>query len=324
MKKLFCLSLSFLTLLGMCGCGTTNAPQVASTDPTNASDTPSTGEVSTPPDRDPAVSQYANTKWDGKTLKVLCVGNSFARNATKVLYQIAEAHGVDKIVLGVLFIGGCSVQRHWSNAQSGDYAYTYYKNTTGTWDKMESVSMIYGLQDEQWDVITITQGQGQYGIPSSYDGCLEELVGYLAENKTNPDAQIAFHMTWAFPSDSTNGRFNYYANNQQVMFQCLVDTAQDRILPVEGIDFLLPSGSAIQNARSVTGEIFFAEDKFHLGAAGEYIAGYTWFAYLTGQPIDELKYIDPSVASLHSTHEAILKAVNAALADPFTVTDISK
>lgn len=307
MKKITSLLLVFVLLLSLCACGGESAPPA--TEPTTE---PVPANI------------YYNTKWDGKSLKVLCIGNSFARNATKVLYQIAQAHGVEEIVLGILYIGGCSVETHWGHAQSGAPAYNYYKNTIGIWEMTESTDFLYGLQDEDWDVITITQGQGLYGVPTSYDGCLEELIGYVNANKTNPDAQLAFHMTWAFPEDSTIERFQYYANDQKVMFKCIVDTARNRILPTEGIDFLLPSGSAIQNARTVMGDVFSSSDRFHLGALGEYVAGYTWFVYLTGQPIDELKYIDNSVGSSEETHRVILEAVNAALYDPFTVTDVSK
>ena len=307
MKKITSLLLVFVLLLSLCACGgETAAP---ATEPTTE---PVPANI------------YYNTKWDGRSLKVLCVGNSFARNATKVLYQIAQAHGVEEIVLGILYIGGCSVETHWKNAQSGAPTYNYYKNTMGLWDMTTNITMCEGLQDENWDVITITQGQGLYGVPKSYDGCLEELIGYINTNKTNPDAQLAFHMTWAFPKDSTIERFQYYANDQKVMFKCIADTARDWILPTEGIDFLLPSGSAIQNARTVMGDVFSSGDRFHLGALGEYVSGYVWFSYLTGQPIDELKYIDNSVGSSEETLRVILEAVNAAFRDPFTVTDVSK
>jgi hypothetical protein len=89
-------------------------------------------------------------------------------------------------------------------------------------------------------------------------------------------------------------------------------------------DFLLPSGSAIQNARTVMGDVFSASDRFHLGALGEYVAGYAWFTYLTGQPIDELKYIDNSIGHSELYRQTILDAVNAAFRDPYTVTDLAK
>lgn len=318
MKKTVTSLLALTMLLSFAACGadntaasTTAAPSSAAAESTAATTEPAPTDI------------YYNTKWDGESLKVLCVGNSFARNGSKYLYEIATAHGVENVVVGVLYIGGCSVSKHWKNAQSNAAAYTYYKNDSGKWNKVENASLIYGLQDEDWDVITITQGQGNYGIPSSYDGCLEELVGHLLENKTNPDAQIAFHMTWAFPKNSTVKRFSLYANNQEVMFQAITQTARDRILPVEGIDLLLPDGTAIQNARTKLGEVFCDDDLFHLNSTGEFVASYTWFACLTGQPVEELKYLAP-VQATKSAHEPILKAVNAALQSPFTVTDISE
>ena len=96
MKRILSLLLSVLLLLSLCACGGESA--APATEPT---------QETTP------AQVYYNTKWDGKSLKVLCVGNSFARNATKVLYQIAQAHGVEEIVLGILYIGGCSVETHW-------------------------------------------------------------------------------------------------------------------------------------------------------------------------------------------------------------------
>ena len=127
------------------------------------------------------------------------MGNSFARNATKVLYQIAKAEGVEEVVLGNLHIGGCPISKHYALSQSGAAEYSYYKNTTGTWEKTENVNMLHGLLDEDWDYITITSTPGQEGNPKFYEGCLDGLIAFLRANKTNPDAPIGYHMTWAFP-----------------------------------------------------------------------------------------------------------------------------
>ena len=308
MRKALSLLLVLVFLLSLAACGAEEGTATQSTPPTTTAAPEFTPE-------------NCNTQWDGKTLRVLCIGNSFARNATKCLYDIAEAEGVEEIVLGVLHIGGCTVEKHWNNAQSGAASYTYYKNTTGTWESTEGVTLLEGLQDENWDVITITQGQGFYGIASSYDVCLEGLIAYAKENATNPDAQIAFHMTWAFPPDSTNERFDYYANNQEVMFQAITTTARDVILTTPGIDFLLPSGTAIQNVRGPIGEQFFKDDGYHLNAFGEYVAGYMWYASLTGQPLTELKY---KPAGYGSYADTIRDAVNAALDNTFEASDISK
>lgn len=306
MKKLICL-LSVALLLTACAETPTPSTTAAATATTSQS-------------QDESV--YYNRKWDGKSMKILCVGNSFARNATKYLYQIAAAEGVEEIIIGVLHIGGCTVERHYNNAQSGESAYTYYKNTTGQWESTESVSLEYGLQDEAWDVITITQGQGLYGIPSSYDVFLPGLIEYINEKKLNPEAQLAFHLIWAFPPDCPNDRFNLYAQNQEVMFESICSTAHQLLQNYPELHFLLPSGTAVQNARQALGEVFVKDDGFHLNSYGEYVAGYIWYASLTGNHITSLKYIPDGIGITRSAHEHIINAVNAALDQPLAVTPL--
>ena len=102
---------------------------------------------------------YHNTEWDGKTLKVLAIGNSFSVDSMTYLYDIAKAEGVEEIILGNLYIGGCSLQTHASNASSGSASYKYYKNTTGEWTETPSVSMWTALKDEEWVALV------RYGVP---------------------------------------------------------------------------------------------------------------------------------------------------------------
>lgn len=305
MKKIIAFTLVLACLLGFGGC----------------SQKPEEPAVNEP---EPLVLQNCNTKWDGKSLKLLCVGNSYAYNGVKVLHQIAKAHGVEEIVIGILYIGGCTVDTHWEKAQSGEAAYKYYKNTTGTWDTIPNYTMIQGIQDEDWDIVTITQGSGHYGLKDKFTK-LVNLVDYIKENLSNPEAQFAYHMSWAFHPDCELERFTYFANDQSVMYQSILDVTQNVVLPSGVIDFILPSGTAIQNARTALGNTFCLEDHYHLNSVGEYVAGYTWFASLTGQAIEELKYLEDSVIGpMKSTHKPILDAVNAAVSNPFQLTQISK
>ena len=50
-------------------------------------------------------------------IKILAIGNSFSQDATHYLQQIAAADTVDMKVVN-LYIGGCSLERHWNNIQS--------------------------------------------------------------------------------------------------------------------------------------------------------------------------------------------------------------
>ena len=162
MKKLLVV---FLSLLLLCGC--TPAAEPA----TPAEATPVTEEVIT---FDPLC--------DGKTLKVLAIGNSFSNNATEYLYEIAQAEGMTEIVIGRLYIGSCTLEKHADCATNNTPDYTYYKNTTGSWEKTEDATMLQGLQDEAWDIITLQQSSGKSGLEGSYDGYLETLIDYVNTN----------------------------------------------------------------------------------------------------------------------------------------------
>src|SRR5690606_13180788 len=138
-------------------------------------------------------------------LKVLAIGNSFSDDGMHYLYDIAADYGVDNIVLGNLYIGGAELSLHASNAESEAAAYTYRKNTSGSWQSTASKSILNGLLDEDWDIITIQQASGKSGRNEFYEPYLTELIEYINENKTNPDARIIWHMTWAYQSNSSHG-----------------------------------------------------------------------------------------------------------------------
>ena len=54
-----------------------------------------------------------------KELKVLAIGNSFSVDAVEQnLYELAKANG-DRIVIGNMHIGGCSLERHYLNLKIG-------------------------------------------------------------------------------------------------------------------------------------------------------------------------------------------------------------
>ena len=54
---------------------------------------------------------------DERVVKILSIGNSFSEDAVEQhLHEIAEAAGV-KVIIGNMYIGGCSLQKHLANAR---------------------------------------------------------------------------------------------------------------------------------------------------------------------------------------------------------------
>ena len=62
-----------------------------------------------------------------KAVKILAIGNSFSQDAVEqYLHELAEADGISTII-GNMYIGGCSLERHVKNARANDSAYYYRK-----------------------------------------------------------------------------------------------------------------------------------------------------------------------------------------------------
>jgi len=258
-----------------------------------------------------------------RSLKVLAIGNSFSVDSMQWIYPIAKDCGVEEIVLGNLYIGGCSLSMHWDNAVHDCAAYIYYKNTDGSWTEESDRTIQYGIKDEKWDIITLQQVSGLSGIESTYNSDLDHLIEYVHANKTNAEVKLAWHMTWAYQSDSDHPNFSNYNNNQSIMYHSICRAVQNKIVPNNEFFMVIPVGTAIQNVRtSIIGDTL-TRDGFHLSVnLGRYIAGMTWVCSLTGLSIDNVTYV-PSTEDIPEEYLPIIKnAVKAAVKKPFEVTVI--
>ena len=80
-----------------------------------------------------------------KELKILSIGNSFSVDTMRHIPDIALALGVEKICFGNLFIGGCSINRHYSNIQNNAAEYVYYKNMGDGWAWLHAGKIILSI-----------------------------------------------------------------------------------------------------------------------------------------------------------------------------------
>lgn len=257
-----------------------------------------------------------------KRLKVLAIGNSFSVDGMEYLYKIADSWGVEEIVLGNLYIGGASLATHVDCIENNKNSYVYYKNTDDQWTYHNTqATVLDGLADEDWDIISIQQVSHLSGVPSSYNDDLEYLINYINENKTNNRAKIVWHMTWAYQADSTHGGFINYNNDQMEMYQAITTTVQSEILTNDHIEFVIPSGTAIQNLRTSYIGDTLTRDGYHLSLdIGRYTAGLTWFKQITGLSLNFVVYYPETMTA--QAFDAAKAAVNNAVAHPYIIIDI--
>lgn len=253
------------------------------------------------------------------TLRILALGNSFSEDAIENnLYDIARLDGRCAII-GNMFIGGCSLERHNKNLNSDEKVYRYCKiEHDGTRSRVDKYSLSEAFADERWDVVSLQQASPLSGIYESYEPYLANLIS--AVRARLPKARIVFHQTWAYAKDSKHSGYGKYGWCQDSMYVGIV-AASRQVCEKYGIA-VIPSGTAIQNVRNtVMGNStdLVTRDGYHLNhTAGRYTAACTWYAALFGRKATGNTWRIP-----HMTDEMSLLtqcAADAAVANPWDVT----
>ncbi|MCM1027044.1 MAG: DUF4886 domain-containing protein [Roseburia sp.] len=223
-------------------------------------------------------------------ISILAIGNSFSQDATHFLHQLAEADHVETRVVN-LYIGGCSLERHWYNISTDGAEYLYELNGRS---QERHVSVGEALAEGKWDYIVTQQASHDSGWPETYEPFLGNIIGYLRER--SPEAQILLQETWAYETDSTHSKFIRYHNSQREMYERLrfaYQAASERTgLP------LIPCGEVIQTLREKEpfrygeGGMSLCRDGFHMSYLyGRYALAATWYKAITGRSLKGNAYV---------------------------------
>ena len=255
-----------------------------------------------------------------RSLKVLAIGNSFSVDATTYLWGVCHSAGITDLVVGNASIGGCSLATHAGNMRSGAAAYGYTKYVSTSGSTRSDVKLDVALEDEDWDIITIQQVSQYAGRPDTM-GDLDYILSYLGEKC--PDAEIYWHMTWAYQQDASHSGFTYYNKDQATMYQAIVDTVSSTILTKDAIKGIIPSGTAMQNLRTTSIGDTVTRDGYHANYGfGRYTIALTWYAVLSGGSLDKVNYLPNNEyrTEITANHAAMLESVENAVKTPYAVT----
>ena len=246
-----------------------------------------------------------------KALKVLMIGNSFSICVQKEMPQIARAMGLE-LDLASLYIGGCSLERHWNNvvaATNADFRpYKYTRFVNGVEQPERAINIPEALAEAKWDVVTFQQASHYSWQPATYSPFAGDLVKFV-KGKV-PRAEIVVQETWSYtPWDK---RYAKWGIDQHQMYAKLhrayYDYAADHGYRV------IPMGTAVQLFRErlpvvyapnsfggdPCGSAKFVQDAqggwsprgdvFHLSARGNYLQGLVWTAKLFGVDVTACPY----------------------------------
>ena len=255
---------------------------------------------------------------DDGMLKILTIGNSFSEDSMEYVYQIAKSVGVEEVKLGNLVIGGCTLATHTQNARTDAGVYVYRTNSDGRWITKNAQKMRDAILSEDWDYISLQQSSGSSGMTRTYGEALKYMVNYVTE-LMSANTQLVWNMTWAYQQNSTHPEFINYENNQTRMYESIVNAVKDQVWAQKDIKAVIPTGTAIQNARTSFIGDTLTRDGFHLSLdLGRYIAGLTFVRCLTGLSIDEVDFAPLTISAEEKV--VAIEAVNNAVNDPYQAT----
>ena len=256
-----------------------------------------------------------------KTVRILAIGNSFSQDAVEqYLHELAEAEGISTII-GNMFIGGCSLERHVKNARDNAPAYAYRRiGTDGKKREKGKMSLEAVLADEAWDYVSLQQASPFSGMYETYEVSLPELIEYV-KARLPKKTKLMLHQTWAYASTSRHSGFKNYNCNQLTMYQAIADAVK-KAAKANKIKIVIPSGTAIQNARTSFIGDHLNRDGYHLDVKiGRYTAACTWFERIFKHNVVGNPYVPEG---LDEARKAVAqKAAHAAVKHPYKVTELS-
>jgi hypothetical protein len=179
--------------------------------------------------------------------------------------------------------------------------------------------MATAVQSDNWDFILFQQASPVSGRAQTYDD-LTALIEIVEPLCTNKNVQFGWHMTWAYQANSTNGAFKNYGNDQNVMYNAIVDAVKSKIETNPYITKIIPNGTVIQNARtSYVGDTLTRDSSDHLSyEQGRKLVGLGVLASLI--EIDweslDLSEVIPDEAFCR----VVVESVQNAVSNPYAVT----
>ena len=218
-------------------------------------------------------------------IKVLSIGNSFSEDAQRYLYGIARADGVSIKTVN-LYIGGCSLERHYRNMLSGNAVYDFQINgITGTGIK---ISIDDALLLDDWDYITVQQQSSRSCDPETFVPYIDSLCERV--RLCCPKAKLLLLETWGYKEGSGMLLKEGYEKHEAMFFD--IKKAYKKISKRINADGIIYAGDAVLLANKEGYENIY-RDEFHMSRTfGRYMIGLVFYGTLTNNPIENNTFRD--------------------------------
>ncbi len=263
---------------------------------------------------------YQNNWNEDGVLRILLIGNSFSEDTFEYLWEICNSLNINAEI-GLCWIGGKQLADHYTYLTNLRDVYEYRLKTTADGGVLQSrmnVTMDTAVTDRDWDVISLQQG---YSWELSTYSKLGPIVTFLREHYLqDKPTQINFLMTWALPDAGPGCMLFDFCESQTEMYASIVSAMKNNVMPLDLP--IIPSGTAIQNARSSYIGDALNRDEQHLSyGLGRYISSLTYFKKVTGLEIPAGVFAPTGTYAVSARDKTVaIEAVNNAIERPLEVT----
>ena len=204
-------------------------------------------------------------------LHVLAIGNSFTVDALYFVPDLLKGAGVDAATYSIYFTSqtAASLDYWWDVASKEQPVHIIHQ--AGSRMPTEDGTLAE-LLAQDWDVIILQQYSEMALIYQTYNPSLRHLIDLVLQCCPNPAVTFAWQMPWSYNDTYVPSMSNYVR-------WLRIGLATQQMIVNDGIDLIIPVGTAIQNARNtmLNGESQLTRDGWHLDrGVGRYIAACTW------------------------------------------------
>ena len=237
------------------------------------------------------------------------------------------------------------------------------------WTPAESGVLSVSFYDREWPEgteidIAISQGENSIthskldedtpfelavvaGQEATIEGNIQTIQKYVRENCLNPNAKFVWHMGWAAPTNNAlrdtypfpesnvyYTRYVAYGDNRDTLYGAIVKCVQDKIIPSDSFQYIIPTGTAMENAlSSYLDENDIHRDYYHVTDLIRVMNSYVWLCRIFGiEQLTEIK-VDAIPMTLFNSingvqdyvltdaeKNVLLESINNALKTPFAMT----
>lgn len=187
-----------------------------------------------------------------KTVRLLLIGNSGSDDAMSYVPFILQNMGIDvNLQIGIAMRSSSTLSVHvqnWEN-ESSVYGLRLYSGD-GSWsvgsEGTNGVSLQWIFSNYTWDIVSLQQGTPQ--VIDSYQPYLNKLVNYIRAYTDYPTKFVWFQTH--IRAGESNGGPNRSEETISQYYDSMIEACTE-IISETVCEYVVPGGTAIQNARSI-------------------------------------------------------------------------